>query len=255
MSSAFVLENVSVVYGKTKALKDISLEIEENCITSILGVNGSGKSTLLKALSSFLPLQTGKITVFDKSNLTRKEKAHLISYLPQYRSIPDCTVEQLLLYGRFPHKSFLHSYSQADKDFVANIIEENSLSPFAKTALSCLSGGQRQKAYIAMALCQEAKIMLLDEPLTFLDIKQQFEILSLLRSIATTKARSVVMVSHNLDLSLTLSDRIILLDSGSLVYSGTPDKATAYIDSIFGVKTHKVELPNQSSHYVFTAIG
>ena len=103
-----------------------------------------------------------------------------------------------------------------------------------------------------MALCQEAKIMLLDEPLTFLDIKQQFEILSLLRSIAKTKTRSVVMVSHNLDLSLTLSDRIILLDSGSLVYSGTPDKATAYIDNIFGVKTHKVELPNQSSHYVFT---
>ena len=210
MSSAFVLENVSVVYGKTKALKDISLEIEENCITSILGVNGSGKSTLLKALSSFLPLQTGKITVFDKSNLTRKEKAHLISYLPQYRSIPDCTVEQLLLYGRFPHKSFLHSYTQADKDFVANIIEENSLS---------------------------------------------LEILSLLRSIAKTKARSVVMVSHNLDLSLTLSDRIILLDSGSLVYSGTPDKATAYIDSIFGVKTHKVELADHSPHYVFTAIG
>ena len=258
VKTAFSIENVSVAYGKAQALKGISLTIAESSVTSIIGLNGSGKSTLLKALASCVKLQEGKITVFDKDDdkkeLSRKKTSLLISYLPQYRPIPDCSVEQLLLYGRFPHKSFLRSYSNEDRAFVERVLSENNLLRFAKMPLSALSGGQRQKAYIAMALCQDTKILLLDEPLTFLDIKEQFEILSLLRSVAKTKGKTVVMVSHNLDFSLTFSSAIILLDKGRLSYHGSAEGAKEYIESVFRVRAHKVLLSDSSLHYVFTPL-
>ncbi|MBE5818564.1 MAG: ABC transporter ATP-binding protein [Clostridiales bacterium] len=215
------LKNISSGYGKLKVIDDISLAVDKGGLTSVLGINGCGKSTLLKASVGILPLFCGKIIIDgqDSSLMTRNDVAKRVSYLAQGRAIPDMTVEQMVLHGRFPHLSYPRRYTQNDKSIAQKAMETVKISDLSDKPLHTLSGGMRQTAYIAMALAQDTDYILLDEPTTYLDVSNRFKIMNLLKNLAQN-GKGVVCVLHDIELALKYSDSIILMQNGKLIASG-----------------------------------
>ena len=217
------LHHVTAGYGKQTVLHDMSLTIEKGSLTSIIGVNGCGKSTTLKAILGMIPLQGGKIMLDGEntSQLSRNAIARKIAYLSQGRNTPDMTVEQIVLHGRFPHLSYPRRYTGRDHAIAHNAMEQMGIADLARKPLSALSGGMRQNTYIAMALAQGTDYVLLDEPTTYLDIAHQLELMKTLRKLASD-GKGILAVTHDIQMAFTFSDRIILLDKGTVLGSDVP---------------------------------
>ena len=232
------LKGVSAGYGKHSVLKDVSVAFEPGKLTSVIGVNGCGKSTLLKAVLGMIPLSGGEITIDGNilGNLTRNEIARKIAYLAQGKNIPDMTVEQMVLHGRFPHLNYPRRYTKQDREIAFSAMEQVGISELSAKPLHTLSGGMRQNAYIAMALAQGTDYVLLDEPTTYLDISHQLELMKTLRVLADS-GKGIVAVMHDLPMALTFSDRVVLLNDGRVVSDDAPERVCQQkaIDSVFGV--------------------
>lgn len=232
------LKNVSSGYGKRQVLCDLCAEFKIGKLTSLIGVNGCGKSTLLKTVIGVLPLNGGAVTVdgVDLSRLKDKERARRIAYLAQGRADPEMTVGEMVLQGRFPHTTYPRGYSAEDKRIALEAMERLRISELRDTLVSALSGGIKQKAYISMALAQQADHILLDEPTTFLDISHQLELMRLLRGIADS-GHGVVVVMHDLPMALSFSDEIAVMRDGRIIMKATPAEvcSSGIIKEIFGV--------------------
>ena len=170
------------------------------------------------------------------------ERAKKIAYVPQTQTIPPILVEHLVLAGRFPHSSFFHHYNKKDLEIAKNALARLKIENLSNRALNELSGGQRQKAYLAMALAQESPILLLDEPLSHLDIRQQLEFLSLAKEIAA-EGRTILLVIHDLSLALSFADRLLVINDGKIESDDLPEKIAedGTINRVFGVQTQKKE--------------
>jgi len=241
------LNHISAGYGKVSVLEDISLKIDRSRITTILGTNGCGKSTLLKTLVRFLPHTAGTITVdnipveqYSPANLAKK-----IAYLPQSKSIPEMTVLQMVLHGRFPHLSYPRIYRKQDIEIAEQSLKTLGIENLASRELKELSGGMRQKAYIAMALAQNAPVILMDEPMTYLDIAGQLHLGETMRFL-TKHDRTLVLVLHDLPLALKISDKIAVLHKGGLLDFGTPEEILTHgsLEKAYQIKIHPVPTEN-----------
>lgn len=232
------LHHVTAGYGKEPVLTDVSVSLEKGSLTSLIGVNGCGKSTLLKAVLGMLPLQRGEIILDGQplQKLSRNEIARKIAYLSQGRNTPDMTLGQLVLHGRFPHLTYPRRYTAPDYEIATAAMAQLGIEDLAHKSLSSLSGGMRQKAYIAMALAQDTEFMLLDEPTTYLDIAHQLELMRTLRKLAD-RGKGILAVMHDMQLAFTFSDRIILLHEGNVAACGTPKEICSQnlIEKILGV--------------------
>ena len=241
------LEHISAGYGRTEILHDITLTIAEGKITTLLGVNGCGKSTLLKTILRLLPLTSGRITVGNAplETLSAAELAKRIAYLPQNRNIPDMTVGQLVLHGRFAHLRYPRVYRKTDTEAAERAMETLGIAELAERHLSSLSGGMRQKAYLAMALAQESPVILMDEPTTFLDIAGQLRLTETIRGLADA-GKTPVLVLHDIPLALKLSDSLAVLHGGRLLGCGTPEEilAQGYLEQAYRIKIHPVRTEN-----------
>ena len=153
------IQNLTAGYGEKTVLHDVSITFHPGSFTAILGVNGSGKSTLLKAAAGLIPLQGGEV-------LADVPRARHIAYLPQNRRLPELTAYRLVLHGRFPWLGWPRNYREADHAAAKAAMERLGIAEFADTPLPQLSGGTRQKCYLAMALAQEAPTILLAHPMT-----------------------------------------------------------------------------------------
>ena len=214
---------LSLAYGKKTVLSDVSLKIPAGSICSIIGANGCGKSTFLKALARRLTPRNGDILLggVPLKEYSLPDLALKMAFVPQFFQIPaEITVEELVALGRFPHRSF--RLTKEDRDAVENAIVSTGVARLRHQRVSALSGGERQKARIAMALAQDAKVLLLDEPVSFLDVGSQFEVVSLLRKLNEEKNTTVVMVLHDVNLAARYSDLIFAFCNGRLYRSGTP---------------------------------
>ena len=231
------LQNVTAGYGEKTVLHDISLAFPPGTVTAVLGPNGCGKSTLLKAAAGLLPIGAGRV-------LCPGPRARSIAYLPQSRTLPEMTAGQLVLHGRFPWLRWPRRYRPEDLAAARAAMDRLGIADLAERPLSELSGGTRQKVYLAMALAQEAKTLLLDEPTSFLDVGCQLEFLALCRSLAA-EGRAVVLVLHDLGLALSHADRVAVLDAGRLGALGTPEEVhrSGILDRTFGVEVLKLETP------------
>lgn len=231
------LEGICAGYGKTPVLTDISLDFPAGTVTAILGPNGSGKSTLLKAAAGLLPISGGRVLGDD-------DRAKNIAYLAQSRSVPEMTAEQLVLHGRFPWLSWPRRYRREDLAIARRAMERLGIADCAGRMLGELSGGTRQKCWLAMALAQEAQTLLLDEPTSYLDIGCQLELMALCRALAS-EGRAVAVVLHDLPLALGSADRVAVLDRGRLLALDTPDRvhASGLLDRTFGVRVLKLDTP------------
>jgi len=255
MDKLFKIENLNFKWkGNSKYLFDnVNFSIEKNRLTSIIGKNGSGKTTLLKLLAKILEPTNGKIILNEKdiSNLPLKELAACISYVEQNLSndIP-LLVQEVVALGNILLNDTIFNYNndknrrkkeQLEKAIALTKIEHLIDKPFNK-----LSGGEKQKVLIARAVCQSTKIILLDEPTSFLDIKNQFETMELLHSFVKKEDMNIILISHNLNLVSNYSDNILIIKDG-IVYSDTKDLLLKeeYLDKTFDTKIEQYKIGNK----------
>lgn len=216
---------LKIGYGDKMAIENASLKIEDGEIVSIIGPNGSGKSTLIKALSRYLKPKSGKVFLGGKdiATIAGKDLAKKIAVLPQFKSTPDdISVETLVSYGRHPHLGFGKRLRTEDFEVMDWAIEKTGLEDFRDRNITTLSGGEAQRAWIAMALTQKASILMLDEPNTYLDISYQMEILELVKELNQSLNLTVVMVLHDLNQAARYSDKIYVLMNGQICKYGKP---------------------------------
>jgi iron complex transport system ATP-binding protein len=217
-----VLENLSFSYGKDLILTDLSFSIEEGTVTTILGPNGSGKTTLLKLLLGILKPAKGKIRIFsrDAGEYTNKEKARILAYVPQ-KHIPAFSYQviDVVAMGRHPYNDLFSHTSKHDLEISAASLERLKISHLAERPYTELSGGEQQLVLIARALTQEAKILVMDEPVSGLDYGNQLLLLEQLRSLARDGI-TCINTSHYPEHALWTADQVVFLKKGQLIAEG-----------------------------------
>ena len=220
------IEKLNYSYGKKEVLKELSLDIDENKLTGIIGPNGCGKSTLAKNIIRYIngKFEYFKIMDIDIRQLSHKKIAQLISYIPQKSTIiSNISVFDYVLLGRFPLlKNSWDNYSEKDYEIVENNISLLNIEELRDRNVETLSGGELQKALLARALAQEAKILLLDEPTSALDLNNAVEFMKILKNISIKKEISVIIIIHDLNLASLFCDSLIILKDGKFIEKGSP---------------------------------
>ena len=225
-------------------LVGISLDFRPGEVLAVIGPNGCGKSTLLRAANGLLPRTGGDVLLdgIPLERLSARETAQKVAYLPQSRSVPNITAGRMVLHGRFPYLSYPRRYRREDHEMVKRTLAWVGASDLASRPLAELSGGQRQKVYLAMALAQDTETILMDEPTTYLDVGCQLEVMALARRLAE-EGRAVVMVLHDLTLALRCAHRAALLHEGRVRQLGTPEELYRgeALEQVMGVTLGRVE--------------
>ena len=219
------VRSLSAGYPERTVIEGLDLEFAPGRMTMIIGANASGKSTLLGTLARLRAPLAGTVELdgADVSQLARRAFAREVGLLPQHPSAPDgITVAELVARGRHPHRSVFQRWSAADSAIVDEAMARTGVSDLADRAVGDLSGGQRQRVWIAMALAQAPRILLLDEPTTFLDLSHQLEVLDLLRDLNRSQGTTIVVVLHELNLAARYADDLVVLHEGRVVAHGSP---------------------------------
>ena len=237
---AMEVRDLSFSYGKNKVLKGISFTIEGGKITTIMGANGCGKSTLFNLMTKNLYPRKGNIFLHGRNiqNLGLKDFAKRVSIVHQYNSsADDITVERLVSFGRTPHMKMMQGRSDEDEKLIEWSMEVTNVEKYRDREVSRLSGGQRQRVWIAMALAQNTKILFLDEPTTYLDIRYQIEILELVKKLNEEYGITIIMVLHDINQAIHFSDRIIGLKDGQVAAQGSPAEVVTpeCIRTLYGI--------------------
>jgi iron complex transport system ATP-binding protein len=221
------LNNIGFRYDQNWAVQGISLQLDAGEILGILGPNGSGKSTLLKIMDGLLLPQEGEILIRGKSlsDFSRSNLAQEVAMVAQesHFRFPFSTLEVVLM-GRSPRLKRLQFEGKQDLDVALNSLKVTHASELAERSIHELSGGEKQRVLIARALAQEPKIILLDEPTSFLDLKYKREIFQLISTLSMDKGLGVVVVSHDIDLASQYCHRLMMLKEGSVYEVGEPEK-------------------------------
>ena len=234
-------------YGKNKVLKGVSLKIAEGKITTILGANGCGKSTLFYLMTRNLIPRKGNIFLHGKNilNLGLKDFAKKVSIVHQYNtSSDDITVERLVSFGRTPHMRMMQGRNEEDDRLIQWAMEVTGVAKYRNREVSRLSGGQRQRVWIAMALAQNTRILFLDEPTTYLDIRYQIEILELVKRLNREFGITIVMVLHDINQAIYFSDAVIGLKDGVVAVEGRPEEVIGResIRQLYGIGLDVAEI-------------
>ncbi|WP_148257228.1 ABC transporter ATP-binding protein [Treponema primitia] len=219
---------------------DISLDACEGEILSLVGPNGAGKTTFLKCINRLLVPTAGRVTIHnqDVAGLKRSELAKLAAYVPQAATPTfPITVFDTILLGRRPYLNWRPG--ERDLDMVSDIIDRMDLGSLAMRDLGEISGGERQKVIVAKAIVQEPKVLLLDEPTTYLDLKYQLKIMQFIRDLIDEKHICALITTHDLNMAMQFSDRLAILKDGGIVSMGNTGILTEeVILQVYGVEAH-----------------
>lgn len=229
------VENLSFKY-EHYILKNLSFDVQEGKFISLLGVNGAGKSTLLKNLNKMLKPSGGSILIKNKNldKIKHRDLSKEMSYVSQYNTPGFNTVFDTILIGRCPHIE--NNICEKDYSKVSKIIEKMDLEKYSLRNTDTLSGGEFQKVVLARALAQEPKILLLDEPTSNLDLKNQIEVLQAVKNYCKEEKISVIVSIHDINLSLKFSDKFILLSKGEILEYGDSSVINSQnIKAVYGV--------------------
>lgn len=238
------IENLSVRYGTHKALDDVSFEGCSGEVITVIGPNGSGKSTLIKCIAQVHKPTTGKIFLndADAAKMEPHDIARLIGYVPQnFHYLFFSTVMETVLLGRKPHIKW--KVSPHDLEIVQQALDYMNIRSFAGKFMDQLSGGEKQKVYIARALAQEPELFLFDEPTSNLDLKHQIEVLEITRRLTKSRGASMIVALHDLNLAYSYSDTVIVLNKGRVHAFGRPEDVLTpeIIRDVYGVDAIIVE--------------
>lgn len=248
------LDGLCAGYGAEDKLFSVSALFENGALTGLIGPNGSGKSTLIKAAAGQLRPSAGQVLLDGTpiAHLGPRVLARRLAYMPQTRGAPGITVRQLAAHGRYPHLGFGRALTRGDWRRVEQAMECAGVAAFAQRPVNTLSGGERQRAYLAMLLAQDAGVILLDEPTAYLDLKHQFDLMDLLKSLAAG-GKTVVVALHELGLALSYCDKLLLLANGRALALGAPRQVyeDGLIERAFGIRVTQAG-PGQ---YLFSGTG
>ena len=221
------IEDLFCGYGKKDVVKGVSLTVPSGEILSVIGPNGCGKTTLLRAAAGLLPIRSGEVYLDGQPvpEMSHKERAKRIALLSQTGTggdYFDYTVAETVAMGRYAHLDGIFSEaSKEDEEAVRRCMDETGLTGLENESITCLSGGQLQRVFLARAFAQEPDIIFLDEPANHLDLKYVSGLITMLKKWAAG-GRSVIGVFHDPGLAAAVSDRIMLMDNGRSVLCGSP---------------------------------
>ena len=222
---ALAFEGVAFAYGRTPVLAGIDLAVPAGSITGLLGPNGTGKTTLVRLASATLRPTTGRIALFgaDLASLPTRERARRVAVVPQEtHPVFDFTVEEIVRMGRSPHLGVFGIESPADRRIAGEAMQRCEVDHVGSRSFRALSGGERQRVMLARALAQQARLLLLDEPTAFLDLKHRLAVYALLARLHRDTGLAVVVVSHDINLAARHCDRLVMLRLGSVFADGAP---------------------------------
>lgn len=205
--------NLTIGYEHTVVQRDLSFSLQKGEMVCMLGKNGCGKSTLLRTLAGLQPVLGGEFKVSELQSFNVQSAIALV--LTERLSLENTTVHDVVAMGRYPYTSFLGGLSAEDEHIIAQALEDVGLSdtlyPISDTPFNAHSDGEKQRALIAKAIAQQTPIILLDEPTAHLDLPNRIKILQLLRRLAHEQGKMILISTHELDLAIQLSDRILLM--------------------------------------------
>lgn len=239
---------LSLGYGERTIVEGLDVTVAAGTVTSIVGANGCGKSTLLRGLARLLVPQAGQVVLDgdDIARLSAKDLARRLGLLPQSPITPEAmTVADLVALGRHPHRSLLGGWSKRDDAAVDEALRLTGVEDLAGRRVDQLSGGQRQRVWIATVLAQHTGTLLLDEPISFLDISRAVDVLDVIVDLNQSRRTTVVMVLHDLNLAARYSDRLIAMRAGRVVAEGTPAEVVTeeIVEEVFGIACRVVDDP------------
>ena len=244
-----ILKDFSTGYFNNPVIKKINFTLKHNEWIGIIGANGSGKSTLLKGILKFIPTLSGDIYFEDNSlkNYSRNNLSRKIAYLPQkLNNNLNITVQELISLGRSPYKNFWDfNLNDEDLKIIDEAIQIMDLNELKNKFINELSGGQSQRAFLAMTIAQNTNILLLDEPTTFLDINYQIKFLESLKNLIQIKKFSIMTVLHDVNLAARFCDRIAILKEGKLIDINIPKRVlnNKNFKNGFDIDSHIIETP------------
>jgi iron complex transport system ATP-binding protein len=226
MSPAITIRGLSHSYGNGLVLDGLDLVVEQGEFLAVVGPNGSGKTTLVRAAAGILATR-GTIEIFGKPlrSYARKALARILAVVPQQTPADfPFTVEEVVLMGRSPHLGLMECEKERDREAAREAMTLTDVARLASRRLDGLSGGERQRVIIARAVCQQPRIILLDEPTSSLDLSHQLAVMEIMKGLARKADMTVVMVSHDLNLAALYGDRILLLKDGRALGLGSPSE-------------------------------
>lgn len=242
------IKNLSFSYKNKEILNNISFEVYSGTLLSILGANGAGKTTLIKCINGILKLKKGEVLIDEKNfnNKSLKEKSKIMSYVPQITSSSDInlTVFDMVLLGRVPHKTF--KFNEEDRKIALNNIKKLDLEKYLFNYVGELSGGEKQRVLIARALVGEPKILILDEPESHLDFKNQTKILRTIVQLAKKKNITCIFNTHYPEYALRISDKSMLIGKDDYIIGKTSEVINEEnLKKYFGINTKIVEIKDE----------
>ncbi|MBI2917258.1 MAG: ABC transporter ATP-binding protein [Chloroflexi bacterium] len=241
--------------ARRAVLEDVSLDVGPGEMVALLGPNGSGKTTLLRVILGLLRPQQGEVFLDSHrvAAVPRRRIAQQVAVVPQQFHMPFAfTVEEVVMLGRTPHLRPLVEEGPADRDAVRAALDLAGLAPLAGRPFNELSGGERQRVIVALALAQEPRVLLLDEPVAHLDIHQQVEVLELVSRLNRERGVTVVAAMHDLNLASLYFRRLLLLRRGRVFADGEPGQVITAdnLEQVFGARVEVVPHPTAGVPYV-----
>lgn len=252
MNDMLKVKNLSFSYSGVKVLENINFNLEKGKIYILLGKNGSGKSTLIKLIANILKFKNGEIYFENKkiNELNPKEFSKKIAYLAQENNFfYDLSVYEIVKMGRYAQKN---KNKEFEKNLILNALLETGVLELKDRNINELSGGQRQRVLISRLLCQDSPLILLDEPISFLDLKYQREVLKILKKLKS-KNKTILMILHDLNLASEFADEIIFIKDGKIVKIEKPEKIIEkdIIKNVFDLDVEIKENPIYKTPYIF----
>lgn len=231
MGEAVEVKNLDLAYDKTKVLENVDFSVTQGEFFVVIGPNGSGKTTLLKSIAGIEKHLSGSIEILGKKLHTypRREFARKLAFVPQSLHINyPFTVKETVLMGRSPHIGLLGIENREDENKAISSMRITQVDHLSDRKMDQLSGGEQQRALIARAICQEAQVLLLDEPTSSLDLAHQVRIMDMLEDLQKKHNTTILMVAHDLNLASLYGKRILLLRSGKVYKTGPPREVLSF---------------------------
>lgn len=256
------VNNLNYCFGQNQVLKNINFSLKKGEIWALLGPNGSGKSTLLRCLAGMLFPQNGQVYYQSKElkHYRKKQLAREICFLPQnLMPLQYVSVYDFVAMGRSPHQGLGWYLSKEDKEKVQWALSYMQLTSFQHRLLTSLSGGERQRVWVSMILAQDAPVVLMDEPVTFLDLRYQWDLIEKILTIRNRLQKSFIIVLHDINHALALADQVLILKKGEIFKQGCPAEVItpSLLQEVYGIKAkvcripgnlHLVVIPGMSQH-------
>lgn len=257
MSIAFRIEDLTAGYEKKTIFNELNVTIPKGKITTIIGPNGCGKSTLLKTIGRIIKKTQGEIFLQEQNmlELSTKEIAKRLAILSQAPSSPfQLKVEELVSYGRYPHRKNVNRLSAQDIEKIEWAMEVTHTTEFRNRELAELSGGQRQRVWLAMALAQQTDILLLDEPTTYLDMAHQLEVLHIVQKLNKEHGCTIVMVLHDINHAARFSHELIAMKDGEILACGEPQTiiTAPVLQKVFNIEAKIIQDDQTNTPVCFT---